>query len=166
MTKKYGIYAALLIVLFLLHTAAVKVFQGASFVPDLLLLFIVLFATTRSLPESLWFAFGGGFLWELFSAEFFGAQIFALLVCSIAAYLVTRNLTAQQLGVPTAVFLVIGTTILRLLAVFVYQLVAASLDLASVIPAGVFLNAGLVSLLIANLLAFYLLHLIFRHLPQ
>ena len=165
MNNKYLIYAGLLFLFFLVHSSAVKVFQGSSFVPELLLLAVIIFAAMNSLPETLWFSFGAGFLLEIFSAEFFGAHIFALLICGITAYLATRNLTAQELAVPTAVFLVIGATLLRPALVWVYQAGVSSLDLATAIPVGVFLNGELFYTVLVNLAIFYLLRAGIRYFP-
>ena len=166
MNKSSLFFGGLFFLLFLLHSASVKVFASASFVPQFLLLFVIVFAATHSLPETLWFSFGAGFLWETFSAEFFGAQIFALIFCGLGAYLVTRNITAQELAAPTAAFLVVGATVLRPLLVAGYHAVASSLDLTSPIPFGTFLNPGVIYAALANLLVFYLLRFLIRLFPQ
>lgn len=167
MTKKYIYQLLYLFVLFLLQTAALKVFAQEFFlIPHLVLLFVIIFALNHSFPQALWIGFLGGFLLELFSGQFFGAQIFSLLLIAAAVYFVTRNLTTQEISAPAIIFLVVLGTALFGFWIFSYTALASFLGIVKPAALGDLYSIKIFWSLIVNLLFFYPVRFIFELLPK
>ncbi len=163
MTKKPLLYAVFLLFLFLLYSAGVKVFaETPNLVPQFILLFVISFALKSSLPETLWFSFLAGFLQELFSGEFFGAQIVAFVLAGLLVYFLTRNLTAQELALPTAILLIMIVTLTFGLWVFLYSSLIALLRLAPPVPLGDFYSSKILWTAVLNIVLFFPLDLIVK----
>lgn len=156
MTKK-SLYSFLyLFVLFLVYAACLKVFTGHPyFIPQLVLLSVIVFATREEFVTTLWYSFAAGFLLELFSGLFFGANLIPVVAVAMAAFFITRNLTAQQVSMPSAVSLVIlGTALFPLLA-FLYLLAAAGLNLTESASFADLFSWTLVWTAVMNMIFFY-----------
>lgn len=167
MSKKYFYYFLSLLALFVLQIAALKVWTAnGNWVPQLILLFVIFFALTHSLPETVWFGFLAGFLEELFSGHFFGAHIVAIILIGLLLYFVTRNLTTQEVAAPTAATLVILATLFFPLWVFSYHSLAAFLGIAEPLSPNTLYSAKVVATIVINLLFFYPIRLLFRILPK
>ena len=95
--------------------------QEPQFIPQLVLLFVIVFALTHSLVETLWVSFLAGFFEELFSGIFFGAHIWAFVLTGVVIYLITRNLTAEEIKFPTALFLVALASVFYVFAIYAYD---------------------------------------------
>lgn len=167
MTKKHFYYFLYLFILFLLQAAAIKVWSGSAYIiPQLILLFVVIFALNHSLPETLWFSFGAGGLLELYSGQFFGSQIVSLVVTGLMVYFITRHLTTQELAVPMVISLVVLATGLFGLWIFLYQGLVGFLGIAPVAALKMFYSFQLIWTAILNLLFVYPVQFIFRLLPR
>lgn len=139
--KKIIYYFLFIFILFLLQVSGVKVFSEARFlIPQLLLLFVIIFALSHSFTQTLWVSFGAGFLLEWFSGAYFGSQIFALTASGLVAYFLTRNVTTREISIPTALFLVLLTTVFFGFWIFAFNLAADGLHLASIFQWNVFLT--------------------------
>lgn len=165
--KRHYFYNLLwLVILFIVQAAALKVFAGKyHFVPQLTLVFVVLFAIRHSYLETLWFSFAAGFLNEIFSGRAFGGDILAMVGAGLLIYFFTRKLTAREIVLPTVFFLVI-------LATAVFHVLAAGYSMLlglAAIGVGVKLSSlyvGFFSTLFMNLLFFYPIALLERFLPK
>lgn len=167
MNKRIIYFTIFLLVSFAIQSAAVQVFgDRTNFIPQFLLLLVVIYAVDREFPESLWLAFAAGFCGELFSGFYFGAQIFSAVVIAITTYAITRKITLCEVKLPMAAFLVILLTVLSRLLPFIYQLLAARLSLARSIPFGDLFSPGLLILFVINLLVFFGLNFSVRFLPN
>lgn len=165
--KKYFVYALYLLVLFLLQTAALQVWSVAvPFVPQLVLLLAIVFALAYSLPETLWFSFFAGFLLELFSAQFFGAQILAIVLTALTVYFITRRLTTQEISFLGASLLVVLSTLLLGLWIFLYDGLISFLGVTEPLSWRSLLSSKIFWTILANLLFFYPVRAIFKLLPK
>lgn len=161
--KKLILYFIYPLLLFLLSTSAIKVFSGAYYlVPQLVLLFVIIFATTHSFAETLWMSFALGFLQELFSGVFFGAYIIAFVMTGLLVYFITRNLTAQEVSAETVIFLVVLTTFLFDFWIFGYNNLASLLGISLPLSLRHIYSAKIVWTIVVNFLFFYPLELIFK----
>lgn len=152
-----------LLLLFLLQSSLMVAFSDkAQFLPNFLLLFVVIFTLAHSLPESVWQAFAAGALLELFSGWFFGAYIFALLACTLLIYLTTRKLTAQENSPGLGLLLVFGATLVMALALYFYNGLFSAIGLGPPVSLPQFASWRLVWAIVINLAAFYPLMLLSR----
>lgn len=120
-----------LLALFLVQSSMLLVAGGRSFlVPQLVLLFIIIFALSHSFDATLWQSFVAGLLLELFSGWFFGSYIFGLITCGLVIYLITRNLTPQEISIPLTVALVALATVLLPAAAYLYNVFFSLIGLA------------------------------------
>ena len=165
--KKYILYFLYFFLLFLLQVSSTKVFSDYLFIiPQFVLLFVIIFALSNSFIETLWFSFIAGFLSELFSGLFFGSQISAFLVIGLGVYLATRNLAPREITVPTVIVLVVTGTLLYELWLFVFGYLASVSGLSSALSFKYFFSTKLVWTVLLNLLFFYPLNFLFKHLPK
>lgn len=165
--KRHIYQFILLLLFFLIQTAAARVWSDDSyFIPQLVLLFTIIFSLTRPLRESLWYAFAAGFFLELFSGLYFGAHIFSLVLSALVVYVVTRNFTVRDLGVGTAVLLAACGAVFLPLALYGYQGLMAFFGFASGPAARDFFSFALFFTAVLNVLLIYPLRLIFKLLPQ
>lgn len=167
MTKRYLYHILFLLALFVLQAAAIKVWAFSIYaVPEIVMIFVIIFALSHSFPETLWFAFGAGFLLEFFSAEFFGAQIWAMVLTGALVYAATRYLTAQEISIPTAIALVAGGTVLFGLWIFLYSALGAVLGIVPVASLSQLYSWRIVWTILINILFFYPVWFLFRFLPK
>lgn len=156
MAKKYLVSFIYLLVLFLVQVAATEVFsENLHLIPQLILLFVVVFALSHTLVETLWVSFLAGFLLEFFSGVIFGAQIFTLVGVGLGVYFLTSRLTVRDITVPTALLLVGLTSLVFSFGVFVFHFATAMAN---------FYTAKLIWTVILNLLFFYPVRLGFKFL--
>lgn len=127
--RKVQIYRYLAVFLiFLIEAAGVRVFQGETgFFPQLVLVLILASAIRQPFAEALGLSFFGGVLLETFSGLAFGADIFAVLVATLAVFLVTRKVTTQETRGLNAVLLVLLATAFFWLSAYLYNLLFFSL---------------------------------------
>lgn len=156
MAKKNFYYFLCLLALFLIAAAAFKVFSARPYlVPQLVLLFVVSLAMREDFVRTLWFSFLAGFLLELFSVSFFGANIIGLIGAALAALIITRNLTSGRTNLLTVSFLVVlGTALFPLLA-YLYLRGGAWLNLAGPVSFGDLVSARLAVTALSNVIFFY-----------
>ena len=165
--KKYLLILAYALLLFLFQTAAAKVWPESPYlIPHLSLLLVIAVALTSSLTQSLGLAFFLGFLQELFSGQFFGAQIVALTLTAVMIYFLTRNFTAQDLALPTAVFLVILSSLLEGFWIFLYDQIVSIAGMGSSVPLSVFYSSKIIWVVLVNLLFFQPVSSVFKLFPQ
>ena len=165
--KKALYYFLFIFILFLLQVSGVKVFSHAVYaIPQLMLLFVIIFALSNSFTSTLWVSFGAGFLLEWFSGAYFGSQIFAMVASALLAYFLTRNITARDISIPTAVFLVLLTTLLYGFWIYIYNLTADGLNLAQSIPFRSVFSWNLLWTCIVNLIFFWPISFFYRLLPE
>lgn len=167
MTKKYLYYFLYPIVLFLLQTAALKVFpESAHLVPQLLLLFVVIFALSESLTQVVWMSFAVGFSQELFSGLFFGSFIAASVITGAMIYFITRNLTAQEVPPTSAGFLIALGSVVFPGLVFLFNYLGVTLNLARVFAFTDFYSARIFWTILLNIGFFFPLNFIFKFLNR
>jgi rod shape-determining protein MreD len=167
MTKRYLYFFLFSFLLFLVEASAVRVWTAhVDFVPQLTLLFVIVMALKASFPETLWFAFLTGFLQELFSAQFFGAQIFGFVLTAVFVYFATRKLTAQEISVPTAIGFVVAATALFNFWIFVYDALGAVVDTKQFVSLTSLYSWKLIWQALANLLLFYPIRFFFKFWPK
>ena len=165
--KKYLYHILFLLVLFLIQNSLATVFSPeARLVPEFLLLAVTVFSLTHSLQESLWYGFAAGFLMEIFSGLFFGADTFGLVLVALAVYLVTRNLTAQDISAVAAVFLVIAATGFFAVATFLFQRLFVFFGLTAAVNPGQFFPLTLVWTAVVNATFFYPVKFFAKFLPR
>lgn len=167
MRKVYLYNFAFLFVLFLIFSAGLTAFSGSAYLmPELVLLAVVIYALRRSFAEVLWYSFVAGLLLEFFSAQYFGARIFAVTITALVVYYVTRKLTDREVTMLAAVFLVALATILSHVLVYLFHAFFALFGAAYGIPlAGLFSTRAIWTLII-NLLFFYPMFFIHKFLPK
>lgn len=168
MTQKRLYYLIILIlVLFLFETAAQKVFaRGAIFIPQLTLMFIIVFAMGRTtLPEILWFGFGVGFVGELFSGLFFGSMILGATAAGLGVYFATRTFTSQEASFGRVVFVVAAGTALFVFASQAYHALAAALGLAQPMSLSISILKKTAWAILANFIIFYPLRFLLNAKP-
>lgn len=156
MSKRYTLYFIYLLVLFLLQTAATKVFgESLYLIPQLLLMFIIIFTLTHSFRQALWISFVVGFLQELFSTTFFGGQIVTFVLTALLVYFITRNLTSQEITAPTIIFLVALATVLFRLWIFGYNNFIAFFNMAPHLSFRDIYSSQIIWTILVNFLFFY-----------
>lgn len=164
MAKKYFVSFIYLLVLFLVQVAATEVFsENLHLIPQLTLLFVVVFALTHTLVETLWLSFVSGFLLEFFSGAFSGSQIFAVVAVGLVVYFLTRRLTVRDITFPTALMLVGFTTLWFTFGMFLFHSAAVIVNFTpDFLPLRNFYTAKLIWTVILNLLFFYPVRLGFK----
>lgn len=162
MTKRHFYYLGYTFFLFLIESAARKVFaQDFFFVPQFLLLIIIVVAIKLSFQESVWVGFFAGFLLEIFSGQAFGGYIFALLLTSALFFLITRKITTQDISPVGSALLVLAGTFFFISSLYLYNGFFSLLGLGgqtalrSVFSSKIFWTAAI------NLMAFYPVKFIF-----
>ena len=155
-------WAGLLLLFFLQSALQVAFADKAQFLPNFLLLFIVIFTLAHSLPMSIWQAFAAGFLLEIFSGWFFGAYIFAMLSCALLVYLVTRKLTAREISPATGLLLVFVVTVAMAAVLYLYSELFAALGAGPAVSPHQFISWRLLWAVVINLAAFYPLLMLSR----
>lgn len=160
--RKYFYYFLFLFVLFWCEIAFSKVFPGSYFVPQFVLLFVVVFAVGRDFQETLVMSMLGGFLGELFSGLYFGTVISSMLAASLIAYFVSRNITAQAISLSNAAVLVVSITAILPLWAFLYNLIIFGLGLADTPVFQGFYSWGLLWRVLANFLVFFPVNRLFK----
>lgn len=154
--KRYLRYLIFLLVLFLIEASATRVFGETLYlVPGLLLCFVIIFALTHSFSETLWMSFATGFLHEIFSGNFFGAQIVALVLIGSMVYLVTRKLTPQEITLPVSAFAVGVGTMLLVILVFAYLELSSVFHLTSAVSLRSVFSWRIIWTVVVNLIFFY-----------
>ncbi len=144
-----------------------RVFAGVSYlIPRLVLLLVVAFALTSSFAATLWFSFAAGMLAEFFSGRFFGAMAFAYILAGISVYLLTRKLTAQEIGFYTGAILAVLQTLLFGISVYIFGLVAGLINSGEVTEFREIFNQKLVWTALVNIVFFYPVRGVFRLLPK
>lgn len=167
MSKKYLYYISFLLLLFLIQTAAVEVFSKSRYlVPQLLLLYLIVFASAHTLVETVWMGMLAGFLAEFFSGLFFGSVLLGLAVTAAAVYFVTRNLTAQEISGWPAVLLVILASLFFNFSLYLVHNAAGLLHIAASLPLRYFLSGATTLTVISNLIFFYPVRAVFRILEK
>ena len=165
--KKYFYYFLDITILFLAEIALVKTFTSQFYLlPQLTLLFIIVYALSHTLSETIWISFAVGFIHEIVSAQFFGAYIWTFLLSGIFIYLVTSKWTDRKISLPAAVGLVASTTLLFSWWAYVYNLLIALVGLSGNLPVGNFFFWKLIWTTVANLLLFYPVKFIQRLIPD
>lgn len=158
---------AFILLLFLLDTASIKVFgSGDLFIPQFLLLLVIVFAINYSFTETLWFSFGIGFFAETVSGFFFGAEIVALVLTGLIVYSVTRKLTSQEISFLMAIVLVVVSTFVLKFCLYGYSATAAFFNLANYISLKEMFSLNLFWTALANFLVFYPVLFVFKFLKK
>lgn len=162
MAKKHLYQVLFLIFLWLLEIALSRVFAEEKFIiPQLVLLYVIVLALTRSQVESIWYAFAAGFLQEVFSGLFFGAHVFSLIIIAVLVYFVTRHWTVQDISFVASVLTVFTSTILLIILTFFYHQFFVFLNFAEKAALGSFFGLGIVLTIFLNLIFFYLFRALF-----
>lgn len=167
MNKKILAYLGYLVLLFWVEVALWQVFSASSaFLPHLVLLFVIIFALTHSFVETLWVSFFAGFLKELFSGSFFGGQICAMVLAGLVVYFVTRNLTAQEIRLPTMVFLVIFASLIYYVMIYLFNFGTAVLGLSRAMDFGGYFHPKFLWAFLLNIFLFLPLRWVSTFLPK
>ena len=163
MNKKFAYDVILLFLLFLLQSSAYAVFgENIHLVPQLIMILVIIFALSHSLPEILWFSFISGFFLEFF----WGAYVVAMIVTGLLSYLVTRRLAQQELSLPLTGFLIVLGTFLFGFWVYFYDSLMVLLDLSSGFSFREWFSFKIAWTIFVNLIFFYPTLLIYRLLPK
>jgi len=160
--KRYFYFFLFALALFLLESAFQRVFSGSYFIPQLLILFITVFAISRDFRETIWMSFIAGFLGELYSGLYFGAFISQMLLACFLAYFLTRNVTSQDISISTALILVAALTVSLPLWAFIFNLLVSGLGLGNHPPFGEFYSWNLLWRGLVNLLFFFPINRLFK----
>ncbi|MBI4050201.1 MAG: rod shape-determining protein MreD [Candidatus Doudnabacteria bacterium] len=155
--NKQNLYQLLyLFFLFLIYVAGLKVFTGHPYlVPQLVFLSVIIFAVRETFIATLWYAFAAGFLLEFFSGFFFGANLLAMVIIALAAFLITRNVTSRRVVLPAAATLAaLGTAIFPLVA-YLYLLLMAGLNLTESVAFADLFSVNIIWAALLNVLFFY-----------
>ena len=131
-------------------------------IPQLTILFVLVFAVTHSTQETVWMSFAVGVLAEFSSGVFFGGQIFIHLFTAILAYFVTRKLTDREINWPTVIMLVAGSTLLLPLWIFLYEHLFALFGMTRAASFSQLYSWHLIWTIIINFIFFYPLDLFRR----
>lgn len=165
--KKAVYYFLCVFILFLLQVSGVKVFSETRYlVPQLLLLFVIIFAVANSFTQTLWVSFGAGFFLEWFSGAFFGSQIFALTAAGLVAYFLTRKVTAREVSLLTVLFLVVLETLVFGFWVYLFNVAAAGLNLAPGLAFRSVFQWNVLLTCFVNLLFFWPVNFFYKLLPE
>lgn len=147
---------------FLIEAGGVRVFQGEKgFFPQLVLVLIVVAAIRRPFGEALGLSFFGGLLLEAFSGLAFGADIFAVLVATLAVFLVTRKVTTQETKGLNAVLLVLLATLTFWLSAYLYNLLFFALGRGPEIEFARLFESKIFWVGLWNVICFFPLRLLF-----
>jgi len=165
--KYYVFHLAFLLVLFLLQASGLRVLPDLRFlVPQFVLLFVVLIALRKSVPQVVWFSFIGGFLLELISGLFFGGLIVSLMLTGLLIYFVSRNLAQLATSIWMAALYTGLATLLTPFWVFIYQILIALFDISPAVPLRNLYSINIIWTIVLNLVFFYLLRRAMRYLPH
>ena len=156
MNKKNIIFFLVLIFLFLLQIASLKVFSNVWYiVPQLLLVFVIVLSITDSLPEAVWFAFIAGFFAEIFSGLFFGTYIFGFVAIGVGVYIITRHLASQEITILTTAVLVVSGTLLLPFLAYCFNWLASSLYSTLPFPIRNFYSSAIIWTVASNAIFAY-----------
>ena len=160
--KRFLYLLFFLVLLFWLEAAFQKVFGASFFIPQFVILFVTVFAISRDLKETLYWCFAAGFLGELFSGLYFGPFLFMCLIAALAAYFVTRKVTAQDISISTVLVIVLLQAVLLPLGAWFFNAAVGGLGLAVYPPFLEFFSWKLILQVLVNVIFFFPINKLFR----
>ena len=160
--KRFFYHFLFLLTLFWLEAALQKAFGPSYLIPQLLVLFITVFAVSRELKESLYWCFIVGLLGELFSGLYFGTFIFLCIVACLNAYFVTRKITSQEVSFSTVAVILALQAVTLPLAAYFFTLAVGGLSFTPILGFKIFFNVSIFTRFFANYLLFFPINKLFK----
>jgi len=129
--KRLFYFFLLIFAFFWLETGLRRVFPGNNFIPQLVLILLVVFSIRVNFQELLATILFGGLLGELFSGLYFGAAIWSMLICVPLARFAWSNPTLRSFSLSHIWFIGLIATAAYPLAAYLYSLVISGLGFMS-----------------------------------
>lgn len=73
-------------------------------VPNLILIIVIVFGSSQSFEKNFWWVLGAGFLFEIFSVDFFGFNLFLFILTGILAWFLRNVFINKEKGIFLEIF--------------------------------------------------------------